>query len=153
MKMFKNVCKMIITTLLLMFLVACGNDSLVSTKEYDIHAQLSEMESATAPLTKKLTEDALLTQTDMNNLSYEIYTMWQGVLDETISVLEENLSAKEYKAFQEEQANWEIEREEAVKAYVSEFASGSIAPLLSNMEMTQQTKLRAYDLTKYFTRP
>ena len=138
---------------LAMFLVACGKKELISTKHYDIHTKLAEMESATAPLTKQLTEDVFLTQTDMNGLSYEIYTMWQELLDEIIDVLKENLSKKEYKAFQQEQADWEMKREEAVKNYVSEFGNGSIVPLFSNMKMTEQTKLRAIGLAKYFTRP
>jgi len=134
---------------------ACGSDKLepISTEIYDIHARLAEVESKTAPLTKKVTEDVFMTQTDMNDMSYDIYMMWQELVDEIIVVLEEQLSAKEYEAFLEDQAAWELEREEAVDSYVSEFAGGSIVPLLANLEMTQHTKLRAYDLAKYFTRP
>lgn len=142
-----------IVLILAVFLVACGNNNLISTKEYDFFTKLREVEDTVAPISKKLTEDMYLSQTEMNELSSEVLEMWDEFLDEVEDALEDNLSKKAYKAFEQEQEAWEKAADEEVKAYATEFGGGSIAPLISNMEMAEKIKYRVYDLAKYFTRP
>lgn len=132
---------------------ACGNNNLISTNKYDFFTKLREVETVTDPISKKLTEDMYLSQTEMNELSGDVVEMWEEFLDEVEDVLEDNLSKKTYRAFEQEQDEWERVTEEEVKAIVSEFGGGSIAPLISNMEMAEKIKYRVYDLAKYFERP
>lgn len=134
-------------------LVACGGDKLITAKQFDFYTKLREVEAVTAPVTKQLTEDMFLSQTEMNELSGKVCDMWDEFLDEVEDALEDNLSKKEYRAFEQEQEEWEKTVEAEVKAYAAEFVDGSMAPLISNMEMTEKIKYRVYDLAKYFSRP
>lgn len=138
---------------LIMVFTACGKNDLITAKQFDFYTKLREVEAVTAPVTKQLTEDMFLSQTEMNELSGKICEMWDEFLDEVEDVLEDNLSKKEYRAFEQEQEEWERTVEAEVKAYAAEFVDGSMAPLISNMEMTEKIKYRVYDLAKYFSRP
>lgn len=153
MKRIEQICLTIISSIAILILAACGKNDLISTKEYDFYTKLREVESVTESLNKKLTEDMYLNQTEMNELSGEICSEWQAFLDEVITVLDENLSKKEFKAFEEEQATWLSETETEVNAYASGFGDGSMATLLYNMEMGEKLKYRAYELMKYFENP
>ena len=134
-------------------LVACGKDTGISAKKYDFYTRLKEVEAVVNPMSKTLTEDMYISQTEMNELSGEIFAEWQAFMDEILVALEDNLSKKDYKALLEEQEIWQEEAKAEVEAYVAGFGDGSMAPLLYNMEMEEKLQFRVYDLANYFSRP
>ena len=117
--------------------------------EYDVETVLSQTEEAAAALEKKLKEDASLKQVDMNELSYEIYMVWDDTLNELWQVLQENIDEEVMNGLLEEQRAWIIEKEEEVKQVGDTVSGGSIAPLVCNQRAAKLTKERVYELAVY----
>lgn len=117
--------------------------------EYDVENVLSQTEETAAALEKKLKEDASLKQVDMNELSYEIYMVWDNTLNELWQVLKENLDEEVMKGLLEEQRAWITEKEEEVKQVGETVSGGSIAPLVCNQRAAELTKDRVYELAVY----
>ncbi len=115
---------------------------------YDIQIMLEEAEAQAADLEKKLYEDASLTQADMNEISNEISTVWDELLNEIWSILNQSLDEETKAELLEEQRAWITEKEAEVKQ-VGEEAGGSIAALLCNQRAAQLTRTRVYELANY----
>lgn len=97
---------------------------------------------------KKLYEDASLTQADMNEISYEISTVWDELLNEIWTILNQSLDEETKAELLAEQCAWITEKEAEVKQ-VGEEAGGSIAALLCNQRVAQLTRIRVYELANY----
>lgn len=115
---------------------------------YDIQIMLEEAEAQAADLEKKLYEDASLTQADMNEISYEISIVWDELLNEIWSILNQSMDEETKAELLEEQRAWITEKEAEVKQ-VGEEAGGSIAALLCNQRAAQLTRVRVYELANY----
>lgn len=115
---------------------------------YDIQIMLEEAEAQAANLEKKLYEDASLTQADMNEISYEISIVWDELLNEIWSILNQSLDEETKAELLEEQRAWITEKEAEVKQ-VGEESGGSIAALLCNQRAAQLTRVRVYELANY----
>lgn len=117
--------------------------------EYDVETKLSQAEEAAAVLEKKLLEDASLKQVDMNELSYEIYMVWDDTLNDLWQVLKETLDEAVMNGLLEEQRAWITEKEKEVKQVGETVSGGSIAPLVCNQRAAKLTKERVYELAAY----
>ena len=117
--------------------------------EIDVDAMLEAAEQAAAVLEKKLSEDTSLKQTDMNNLSNEIYVIWDDLLNELWGILKENLDQETMDKLLQEQRAWIVDKEAAVKEAGAQFAGGSMAPLAANQKAAELTKARLQDLAEY----
>ncbi len=116
---------------------------------FDIQTMLEEAETQSTDLEKKLYEDTSLTQADMNVISYEIYMVWDELLNEVWTLLKQKLDEKTMDALLDEQRVWITEKEAEVKRVGEEAGGGSIAGLLCNQRAAQLTRTRVYELANY----
>lgn len=126
-------------------------DTSDTTLSYDIKSELSRVENEVEILEKKLYEDETLKQSDMNDLSYDIYVLWDDLLNDMWKVIKENLDEESMDELLKEQREWIDEKEKAVKEAGNEYAGGSMAPLVSNQKAAELTKERVYELVPYLS--
>ena len=110
---------------------------------------LEEAEKEAETLERKLQEDLSLTQADMNELSYEIYMVWDDALNELWKALKDSLDEESMESLLEEQRAWITEKEAEVKQAGEEVGGGSLAPLVSNQRAAELTRVRVYVLAGY----
>lgn len=121
----------------------------VPPSDFDVADALGEAEEAAAALEKKLYEDASLTQADMNTLSYEVYLVWDDMLNDLWKALQESLDKEIMDGLLEEQRAWIAQKEAEVEAAASEMGGGSMAPLVANQRAAELTRARAYELAAW----
>lgn len=119
------------------------------TTNIDIQKMLEDAEVNAADLQKKLTEDGSLKQSDMNQLSYEIYMVWDDLLNELWGILRDSLDEKTMNSLLTEQRTWISMKESEVKKAAEVYGSGSMAPLAANQKAAEITKQRVYELAPY----
>lgn len=161
--------------LVALLIIGCGTDEIVKTEKkesevqesltqenmaatsegtaepvkIDVHGMLEMAEEEAVALQKKLTEDSSLKQSDMNELSYEIYLIWDGLLNELWAVLKDTLDEKSMNDLLEEQRDWITMKESEAKKAGDVYSGGSMAALASNMKAAELTKIRVYELAAY----
>ena len=111
-----------------------------------------QTEEKVAELEEKLYQDSSLTQADMNDISYEIYTLWDDTLNTVWSALKENLDETVMKQLLEEQRQWITDKEAAVKETGESVGGGSLATLVCNQKAAELTRERVYELAVYAER-
>ena len=116
---------------------------------FDVHKVLEDAEEASGALEKKLFEDPSLNQAEMNTLSYEMYVVWDDVLNELWQVLKDTLAEEEMEKLLEEQRTWIADKEEEVKKAAEGAGGGSLASLVANQRAAELTKTRVYELAAY----
>jgi len=114
-----------------------------------VQKMIDDAEAEAAALEKKLAEDASLTQADMNELSYEIYTVWDDVLNDVWGILKDTLDEEAMNDLLEEQREWIADKEAKAQEAGAEFAGGSMEAMVVNMKASELTKERVYDLVEY----
>ena len=108
-----------------------------------------QTEEKAAALEEKLYQDSSLTQADMNDISYEIYTLWDNTLNTVWSALKESLDEAAMKQLLEEQRRWITDKEAAVKETGESVGGGSLATLVCNQKAAELTQERVYELAAY----
>lgn len=121
----------------------------VNSIAIDVQGMLEAAEEEASVLHKKLTEDPSLKQSDMNELSHEIYQIWDDLLNELWAVLKDTLDEKTMNNLLEEQRTWITMKEAEAKKAGEAFAGGSMAQLASNQKAAELTKKRVYELATY----
>lgn len=104
-------------------------------------------EETAAGLEEKLS--AAQAQQEMNQLSHEIYKVWDEALNSIWSILKSELDEETMTALTIEERAWITEKDEAVKEVGEENGGGSLQPLLENDLATEMTKERVYELLEY----
>lgn len=120
------------------------------TIDFDMQFALDEAEEQMTVLEKALYEDSSLTQADMNDLSNEMYVVWDDLLNEMWKVLKESLNEETMEALLEEQRAWIAEKEAEVKQAGEEAGGGSLAIMVTNQRAAKITRERVYELAAYF---
>lgn len=95
-------------------------------------------------------ESGYLSQIEMNQTSYKIYTIWDDQLNYIWKLMKENLPEDQMKDILTKQRAWIKEKEQKVKEAGAECEGGSLQPLIENTEAAELTKERAYELLDYF---
>ena len=95
-------------------------------------------------------ESGYLSQIEMNQTSYKIYTIWDDQLNYIWKLMKENLSEDQMKDILTEQRAWIKKKEQKVKEAGAECEGGSLQPLIENTEAAELTRERAYELLDYF---
>ena len=95
-------------------------------------------------------ESGYLSQMEMNQTSYKIYTIWDDQLNYIWKLMKEKLPEDQMKDILTEQRAWIKEKEQKVKETGAECEGGSLQPLLENTEAAELTRERAYELLDYF---
>lgn len=121
-------------------------------KEVDkaaVEKLLANAEKEAAALEKKLAEDASLSQADMNELSNEIYVVWDEALNELWGILKDTQDENAMNDLLKEQREWIDMKEAEVKKAGEEFAGGSMQALVVKQKDAELTKVRVYELADY----
>ena len=108
-----------------------------------------EIESAEAEadrLDEKIGSMDLATQMDLNQTSFEIYTVWDDVLNTIWGILKENMEEASMEQLTEEEQYWISRKEAAVQEAGALFEGGSAWPLVVNSEAAKLTRYRVYEL-------
>ena len=151
----------IILCLAMIGLTACGakgnNDSGRDTKKdkvtnYDFQAELKKVEDEVAALEKRLQEDGSLTQADLNELSGEIYKLWDDLLNDMWEAMEAELNGDTMDTLTQDQQEWITGKDAEVKKAGESYAGGSISALIMNEKAAEMTKARVYELAPYLTK-
>lgn len=106
-----------------------------------------------AQIAVDLWEDRLekedLSQAEMNEISGNIYTEWDNVLNEIWGMIKYRLPEAEFQKLLEEQRSWIKEKDAKVAEVTAECGGGSIAPLVANDEAARLTRERIDQLLEY----
>ena len=129
--------------------VQVTSESIVDPIDLDVQEMLAEAEEKASAIQNKLTEDSTLKQFEMNELSYEIYCVWDDLLNELWAILKDTLDETTMNTLLEEQRAWITMKEDEVKKAGEIFGGGSMAPLASNQKGAELTKTRVYELAAY----
>ena len=108
-----------------------------------------EIESAEAEadrLDEKVGSMDLATQMDLNQTSFEIYTVWDDALNTIWGILKENMEETSMEQLTEEEQYWISRKEAAVQEAGALFEGGSAWPMVVNSEAAKLTRYRAYEL-------
>lgn len=127
-----------------------GTENVTTQTGFDVEKILEEAESEASARQKKLQEDPSLTQIDMNTLSYEMYQVWDDVLNELWENLKTTLDEATMDSLLKEQRVWITEKETEVKQASEAVKGGSMAPLVANQKAAELTRTRVYELASYF---
>ena len=84
----------------------------------------------------------------MNQLSKELYLLWDNELNSLWSRLKEKLDADAMKQLTDEEREWIQWKDLEVKAAGSEAEGGSLQPLLENDRAAELTRNRVYELAE-----
>ena len=144
----------------LICLVACkgSNDNgkgktiaVENETKYDVDAKIAAAKSEADVIKKKLTEDGSLTQTEMNQLATELYTIWDNTMNDMYNVLKDTISKNVKESFVAYQESWVEEREMEIKKIQIEYKNGSMATMAAMMKAAEMTEERVNSLKEYFS--
>ena len=91
----------------------------------------------------------LMTQTDMNFHSSELYKIWDDAINEIWALLDDNLERELFYTIQAEQIAWITEKETEIQKIQEEYNGGSITALACNTKAAQMTEERIDELLEY----
>ncbi len=114
---------------------------IVSVKE-----NITVTEALAAELEKAIQTDATLTQSELNEKSYELYMHWDSSLNSVWNVLKQVLDEETMQALTKEELEWIAWKEEAIAEAGAHYQGGSIQALVMNMKAAELTKERVYEL-------
>lgn len=109
---------------------------------------IEEVEAASAEaeaIADQLDNDPL-SQSELNQLSYEMYQIWDDALNVLWGYLKGSLSEEEMTALTEEEIAWITEKESVIAAAGAEFEGGTMQPYVENTTGAELTKERVYVL-------
>ncbi|MCD8105946.1 MAG: DUF1311 domain-containing protein [Lachnospiraceae bacterium] len=91
-------------------------------------------------------DNEILTQSELNQYSCEMYQIWDDILNVLWGYLKMSLSEEEMTALTQEELAWIEEKESAVAEAGAEFEGGTMQPYLENTTAASITKERVYVL-------
>ncbi|MCD7813283.1 MAG: DUF1311 domain-containing protein [Lachnospiraceae bacterium] len=109
---------------------------------------IEEVEAASVEaeaIVDQLDNDSL-SQSELNQLSYEMYQIWDDILNVLWGYLKDSLPEEEMAALTEEEIAWITEKESAIAAAGAEFEGGTMQPYVENTTGAEMTKERVYVL-------
>lgn len=111
----------------------------------DTLKDMADIQKEAAALLKQSMNTAA-SQSELNDLSYELYQGWDGLLNRIWDVLKLTLEEEEMDSLITEQREWITEKEQAAKEAGAEAGGGSAQPMLVNSEAAAWTEKRVYEL-------
>ena len=115
----------------------------------EVQKMLEDAEAEATALEKKLAEDASLTQADLNELTHEIYVVWDNVLNKLWGVLKDTQDKETMDSLLVEQREWIADKEAEAKKAGEEFAGGSMEAMAIDQKAAELTRERVYELAAY----
>lgn len=96
-------------------------------------------------------ENEVMTQSELNMKSQELYTLWNDLMVELLEELQKILPQEDRAQLQSEQSAWEAQRDTAVEAAGKDYLQGSLYAFVTNEEAASITQARVeqlYELLK-----
>lgn len=125
-----------------------GWESSDSDGQSDIAQELAEIETKASDIEAKLQGEGL-SQSDLNQLTGQLYTLWDDELNAIWQRLKDTQDADTMKKLTEEERQWIKEKDKKVKEAGKEFEGGTAQPMAENQEAADVTKARVYELAEY----
>lgn len=110
-----------------------------------IRNEVREVEEKAAAIEQRI-ETEPLTQLEYNELSGELYQLWDDQLNVVWKELKNRLEKETMEYITEEEREWIKEKEKTVKKEGAENAGGSMQPMVENLKAAELTKDRTYQL-------
>ena len=140
-----TVCHELLSTEALSAMVCEASDHVVVATWMTAEEYLTFVKEQSDAIKTSLEQEPL-TQTDMNQKSEELRTLWDEALNLLLDEAKKILPETEVEALIAEQNTWEADTEAAVEAAGKEFEGGSLYPLIVNTEAAKLTEERVYKL-------
>ncbi len=126
----------------------CGFSSYeIAMGYYGIDDELTSVEEEVAILENRLQTENL-TQTEMNDISSQIYQLWDDELNAVWNQLKETLDATAMDKLTTEERDWITDKEAEIKRAGAEYEGGSMQLMIENNKGAELTKARVYELAK-----
>ena len=90
-----------------------------------------------------------MSQMEMNQISGDLYTLWDDFLNEVWKNIQNKLPQAKMQELTNEQLEWIRVKEEKIAAEGKQYEGGSIRPLVENRLAAQLTEDRVYKLLEY----
>lgn len=120
-----------------------------SKNKVSIQDELAQIEKKEAEIDARLQKESL-TQSEMNQLTAEVYKLWDDELNKVWKHLKDTLDDSTMTTLKEDESKWIKEKDVKVKAAGKEAEGGSLQPMLENDMAAELTKARVYELAKYY---
>lgn len=122
-----------------------------SSYEMRVAAIDMELEEIAAQATKlqEQIDKGTLSQSELNQLSSELYMLWDNELNSIWGRLKERLSESAMSRLTDEELEWIFAKEASVAAAGAEFQGGSMQPFVENTTAARITRERVYELADY----
>ena len=130
--------QLISVLLLIMALFISG----CTAEEPDGVAQYIADVAEQSDLIKISLEQDVLTQTEMNEKSGELYKLWDDALNYLWDELEGSLSEADFEGLLDDQTAWTAEKDDAAEEAGKGYEGGSMYPLVVNCEAARITEER-----------
>ena len=113
-----------------------------------IRQHVEEVQKQADELEKKLEQEDL-NQMEMNQVSADLYKLWDNELNDIWQYLKENMPDAEMQKLTEEERAWISSKEAQIAEEGKQYEGGSIRPLAENSLGAQLTRERVYELLNY----
>ena len=110
-----------------------------------LEAYMESAEERGAALETSLERD-VLTQTDMNLKSRELYELWDEAMKYVWGELEAHLPEQTFAQLSQDQRAWEQEREQRMEEAGKSVEGGTMYALVVNTQAASVTRARVYEL-------
>ncbi len=97
-------------------------------------------------------ENEFLNQSELNDLAYEEYAMWDSLLNSVWTYISDRLDEQSMDSLRSEQRQWIREKEKSMEDAVSGFEGGTMAPLVSYSTGAGITHSRVEELIEHYVR-
>ena len=110
---------------------------------------LKETEEKASEIEQKMETDASLMQLDLNEMSKELYTLWDDQLNVLWKQLKETLDTETMSSLTANEKEWIQEKERKIQKAGEAYSGGSLQEQVMNQEGADLTKTRVYELADY----
>ena len=111
----------------------------------DLRARLSDTEAQAALLEKQIQEDDL-TQEELNSKSWDVYSLWDSLLNEIWKRLKDTQDAAKMEELTEKEREWISWKEQQISEAGKEFEGGSMESMVRAQKGAELTRKRVYEL-------
>ena len=115
----------------------------------DLKANLTFTEEWAASIEDSIKND-LLTQTELNEKTQELYVLWDSTLNRVWSVLKQTQDEETMSLLTVEEREWIALKEQTVAEAGADFEGGTMQAMIMNQKAAEMTKARVYELMELF---
>lgn len=127
-------------------------DGFTSTKNSEKYQKIKEelraVEDKAAQIEQKIKTEAL-SQLEYNELSGELYQLWDDELNAIWNQLKNQLDKEIMEYLTQDERDWIKEKEKTVKKAGAEYEGGSMQPMVENLKAAELTRERTYQLINW----